>query len=167
MMRSSSRVPPVRAAPDCATCDHNYRGTFRALCPDVDRLAVYDIDLVLEHGGRIFGIVEWKKTRQEYEQYLVPAFEYVGLKKFAKLLRVVPYVIYEIVGADAFWIFPVDRFEKTRPFTSLPSSTGKYAVFLPAEGRRCGRRDFSLWLQSEIDRAERDPAMMKKKGGSA
>ena len=151
--------------PDCATCDHNYRGTFRALCPDVDKLAVYDIDLILEYRGRIFGIVEWKRVRQQYEQYLVPAFEYVGLKKFAKLLRVVPYVIYEIVGANQFVIFPVDRFERKRPFTTLPSGSGQYAVFLPEEGRVLDLKSFSAWLQLEISHAQRTNP--KKKGAAA
>jgi len=119
--------------PDCALCDHNYRSTFRALTPDVPRLAVYDLDLILEYEGRIFGIVEWKKSRSEYPEYLIPAFEYIGLKKFGKMLRVRPYIVFEIVKKDKFVVIPVDRFERDREFKAIPSRHGQMAVFSPDE----------------------------------
>jgi len=147
---------------DCALCDHNYRQTFRTLTPDVPQLAVYDLDLIVEHEGRIFAIIEWKKIRGEFREYLIPAFEYIGLKKFGKMLRVAPYIVFEVVGADKFVVFRVDRFERDRPFKILqPKNFGKaanYAVFPAEQGRIVTKSEFRTWVRSLIAEYTRDAA---------
>mgnify|MGYP001291828816 FL=1 len=156
--RSSPSSSFVRR-PDCAVCDHNYRATFRALTPDVPNLAVYDIDLVMECNSHIFGLGEWKRSRTEYQEYLYPAFEYMGIKKFGKLLRVPPYLMWEIVGADKFLIWKIDRFERDREFMTLLGKNGQMAVFSPDDALVVNRAGFAEWLRTEI---EKDTA-----GGSA
>jgi len=140
--------------PDCATCDHNYRSTFRSLTPDIPKLSVYDIDLVMELESRIFGIGEWKRSRTEYPEYLYPAFEYMGAKKFGKMLRVAPYLFWEIVGADKFLIWKIDRFERDREFKTLSGKGGQMAVFSPDDATIVNKAAFEEWLLTVID-AER------------
>ena len=43
---------------------------------------------------------EYQRFRQDYHEFLISRFEYVALKKFAKLLRVRPLVIVEWVYLD-------------------------------------------------------------------
>lgn len=140
--------------PDCALCDHNYRTTFRTLTPDVPKLAVYDLDLILEYENKILAIIEWKKLRGEFREYLIPAFEYVGLKKFGKMLRVAPFIVYEIVSSDKFVVFRVDRFERDRPFKILqPKNFGKasnYAVFPAEQGRIITKAEFRGWVSDLV-----------------
>jgi len=149
--------------PDCALCDHNYRTTFRSLTPDVPKLAVYDLDLIVEYQNKILAIIEWKKIRGEFREYLIPAFEYVGLKKFGKMLRVAPFIVYEVVGADKFVVFRVDRFERDRPFKILqPKNFGKatnYAVFPAEQGKIVTKGEFRIWVKSLIAEYTRSAAV--------
>lgn len=146
--RSSSRVPPVRAAPDCAVCDHNYRTTFREITAGIEGLGVYDIDLVLEFKNQIFALVEWKRIRGDFPEYFVPVIEYMAGKKFGKMLHVPPFVVYEVVDSDRFVVFPVNRFERDREFRTVPGWSGQVAVFRRGEGMIMDRVGFRGWLRS-------------------
>jgi hypothetical protein len=138
--RETGRNPikkPV-ARPECAYCDHNYRSLFiDAIKPPKPgkRVAVYDLDIIVEYDARIRYIAEFKRFKSAYPEFLIPAFEYVGLKKFAKLLRVPCLVIVEIPGTE-MWVFEVDRFERDRAFKSMPGRSGQFAVFQKEEGLR-------------------------------
>jgi len=121
----------------CDYCDHNYRSLFvDALQPPEEgkRVAVYDLDIIVEYDARIQYIAEFKRYKSVYREFLIPAFEYVGLKKFGKLLRVPTLVIIEIPGKE-IWIFEVDRFERDREFKTMNGREGKFAVFRQEEGR--------------------------------
>jgi hypothetical protein len=83
------------------------------------KLAIYDIDAVLEVNKRFRAIFEWKNTysHPENADYIIPSFEYVGLKKLGKRLRVEPYIIVrhmdnpENPEGDTYAIIPINRFE--------------------------------------------------------
>ena len=64
---------------------------------------------------------------------MIPAFEYIALLKFARLLRVVPYIIIEIVeGGQSFHVFKVDRFAPKRELITWKTGR-KFAVFPASE----------------------------------
>lgn len=128
----------ISSRSECAYCDHNYRSLFiDAIKPPEEgkRVAVYDLDIIVEYDARIRYIAEFKRYKAAYREFLIPAFEYVALKKFAKLLRVPPLVIIQIPGKEV-WVFEVDRFERDREFKQMSGKPGQFAVFAQGEGTR-------------------------------
>lgn len=126
---------------DCATCDHNYRYLFNDLIkptsPLYGKLGIYDIDLVVEREGEIKYIVEYKKYKEVFSKFFIPSFEYVAQKKIGKRLRVPPYIIFDIVGKDEFWLFPIDRFEMRREFVKHKGRS--FATFSQNEGHQLSK----------------------------
>lgn len=130
---------------DCENCDHAYRRSFVDIIAGCGngKAAVYDLDLVLEVEGRIVALMEYKRYKKRYPAYYVPFFEYVALKKFAKILRVTPYIIIETVqGGSVFHVFKVDRFEYSRGATTFSQGGRKFAIFDTAEGLEMDNTDF-------------------------
>ena len=122
--------------PDCENCDYAYRSSFVNIVRGVrpGSASLYDLDLVLEVDGEIKAIFEYKRFQSRYTAYHIPAFEYIALKKFGKLLKVTPYVIIETLqGGQCFHIFKLDRFEFNRSFATAKTGR-KMAVFDSSEG---------------------------------
>ncbi len=97
------------------------------------KLNIADIDLVIEVGKRIEAIAELKKYRDAswYDKFLMPAHEYVLLKKVAKCLHVDPYFI--VFDGAEYYIAHVDRFEKR---DSITGYSKKMIPFSRSEFRR-------------------------------
>ena len=76
------------------------------------KLNCFDIDLVIEIGKRIEVVAEIKRYQDAacYDKFLMPAHEYVGLKKVAKSLRCDAYFI--VHDGTEFYLAHVDRFER-------------------------------------------------------
>jgi hypothetical protein len=63
----------------CRTCDHNYRESLRGVVGG--NVGLYDIDIVLEANKRILAVGEYKRYKQDYQEFLIPSFEFVALQK--------------------------------------------------------------------------------------
>jgi len=76
------------------------------------KLNIADIDLVIEVGKRIEAVAELKKYMDAswYDKFLMPAHEYVLLKKVAKCLHADPYFI--VFDGAEYYVAHVNRFEK-------------------------------------------------------
>lgn len=136
------------SVPDCKTCDHAYRSSFvdmiRSARPGT--ASMYDIDMVLEVDSRIVAIFEYKRYQKRYPDYMIPAFEYIALMKFARLLRVVPYIIVEIVeGGQSFHVFKVDRFAPKRELITWKTGR-KFAVFPASESEEMDADDLREFI---------------------
>lgn len=135
----------------CRTCDHNYREGLRGIVGG--DVGLYDIDIVLEANRRILAVGEYKRFKQDYQEFLVPAFEFVALKKIAKLMRVSCLLLVEVCnpGRPSYWYaWEIDRFETERQFKSLNGKT--WAAFSP--GKRLDRGALGGWLQGLIVRLQ-------------
>ena len=148
-------APDVARCEACRTCDHNYRAGLHQLIDTPGKVGLYDIDLVLEVDGRIRAIGEYKRFAVDYQEFLVPSFEYVALKKIAKLLKVPALLIVEIVGAlgadPVYWCWLVDRFERRRKFVRKNDQV--WAVFRREEAKLTGesRASLSSWLNGLVN----------------
>lgn len=114
------------------------------------KIAIYDIDVVLEAEKKIQGIIEWKKLSKVPKTFNVPMFEYVGLKKIAKLMRVQPYIVFQVgdgLNAEDFkyYVIELDRFEKGREIKKIPK-LGKCAVFKHEEAKEMDYKSFRSFI---------------------
>ncbi len=138
----------------CRTCDNNYRlGLIKAFDAKGRHIGLYDIDIVLEVDKRIIAIGEYKRFKSEYREYLIPAFEYVALKKVAKLMRVSCFLIVELVlpGKESeYLVWMVDRFEQLdqRPMKDLKGM--KFVGFDPERAVRLDTDGLTGWVNSLI-----------------
>ena len=136
----------------CRTCDHNYREGLRGIVGG--DVGLYDIDIVLEANRRIIAVGEYKRYKQDYREFLIPAFEFVALKKIAKLMRVSCLLLVEVCnpGRPSYWYaWEIDRFETERQFKSLNGKT--WAAFSPGK-RLESRGELGGWLQGLIVRLQ-------------
>lgn len=104
------------------------------------RIALYDVDLVLEVDSDFKAIFEWKEYQKTYEALYVPFFEYVALKKVAMKMQVPPYVI--IHQGEKYHVLPVDRFEDPRRRDRRVWNGRQHAVFYPSEGLELNHAQF-------------------------
>lgn len=150
-------VDDVDRVPDmCRACDNNYRfGLRKAInIPSARSIWLYDIDIVLEVNGRILAIGEYKRYKKEYKEFLIPAFEYVALKKIAKLMRVPCFLIIELVKPkpceSEYRVWMVDRFEPpgARPMKEMMGK--KCAVFNPEYALRLDTNGLKVWLNALV-----------------
>ncbi len=133
-------VPPKRGPPGYRSEGGRNRTdnpTYRRALNDVfkglpHRISLYDIDLVLEVDSQFRAIFEWKEYQKDYNALYVPFFEYVALKKVAKVMQVPPYVV--VVQGGKYHLIEVDRFEDPgrRPRRDLNGR--QQAVFQTSEG---------------------------------
>lgn len=138
----------------CRTCDHNYREGLRGIVGG--DVGLYDIDIVLEANRRIIAVGEYKRYKQDYREFLIPAFEFVALKKIAKLMRVSCLLLVEVCnpGRPSYWyVWEVDRHELDRRFKSVNGKT--WAPFNPAIAVRLDSPGaLGCWLQGLIMRLQ-------------
>ena len=146
----ADRVPDM-----CRACDNNYRfGLLKAFDTSARNIGLYDIDLVLEVDGRILAIGEYKRFKQEYQEFLIPAFEYVALKKVAKMMRVACFLIVELVKPrpreSEYRVWMVDRFERPgdRPMKEMKGK--KWAAFDPEYAVRLDTDGLTEWMNALI-----------------
>lgn len=150
---NADKVPEM-----CRTCDNHYRlGLVKAFDTKAGRIGLYDIDIVLEVNKRIIAIGEYKRFKTVYPEFAIPAFEYVALKKVAKMMRVSCFLIVELVRPSAeseFFVWLVDRFEMPgeRPMKTIRGM--KYVGFDPACGARLDIEGLTAWVNALIARLE-------------
>ncbi len=104
----------VRQVKPCVNCPY-YTGIdlkFRML--NGVMMNFMDIDLVGEIGKRIEFVAEIKKYNNatNYNSFLMPAHEYVLLKKAAKCLKCDFYFI--VFNGSKYFVAEIDRFEERR-----------------------------------------------------
>lgn len=147
--KNADKVPEM-----CRTCDNNYRlGLIKAFDTKGSHIGLYDIDIVLEVGKRIIAIGEYKRFKTDYREFLIPAFEYVALKKVAKLMRVSCFLIVELVvpGKESeFLVWMIDRFEQLeqRPMKDLKGK--KFVGFDPERAVRLNADELTDWINALI-----------------
>ena len=147
--KGADRVPDM-----CRACDNNYRfGLLKAFDTSARNIGLYDIDLVLEVDGRVIAIGEYKRFKQDYREFLIPAFEYVALKKIAKMMRVACFLIVELVypnRASEYRVWMVDRFERPgdRPLKEMKGK--KWAAFDPEYAVRLDTDGLTEWMNALI-----------------
>jgi len=146
---STGAVPEM-----CRTCDHNYRDSLRGVVGG--DVGLYDIDIVLEADKRILAVGEYKRYKQDYQEFLIPSFEFVALKKIAKLMRVSCLLLIEVCnpGRPSYWYaWEIDRFETDRPFKQVIGKT--WAAFNPATAKRLDTaEELGGWLRGMIVRLQ-------------
>jgi hypothetical protein len=128
----------------------------RELCDYFNiKLAIYDIDALLEVGKHFTAVIEWKLKRESYDFFQIPSFEYVGLKKVAKCMRCQPYIIIQInedlnpqdLQNSEFYVIPFNRFENPEQREFKRRNDTHYAIFSPNEGIYFENyRRFRNWL---------------------
>lgn len=95
------------------------------------RISLYDIDLVLEVDGKIKAIFEWKEYATTHDTLSIPFFEYVAMKKIAKILHVSPYIV--IHTGDLYHIHPLNRWENAENRDRITVNGRQHAVFAQEE----------------------------------
>ncbi|WP_456477913.1 hypothetical protein [Geoglobus ahangari] len=129
------------------------------------KLAIYDIDAIVEVGNRVRAIFEWKMKKQHYGEYYLQSFEYVALKKLGKSLKTTPFLINQILPDDAeliveassnpekalyqnseFVVFEIDRFERKgeREFRKVHGVN--YVIYPEEEGQVMSWKEFRSWI---------------------
>ena len=123
----------ARPSYKCYSCDFGYIYVLKDMEEELKnkmgldnvKFGFYDIDVVLEANKQFKSIFEWKNTYQmpkEFDEFKIPAFEYVGLKKIGRMMKVPPYVVFHHMDDpthpenNLFTIIPIDRFETERQF---------------------------------------------------
>jgi len=148
--RDPKNIPDV-----CRTCDNNYRlGLIQEFTKSGGKVGLYDIDLVLEVAGRIRMIGEYKRFRREFKAYMIPGYQYVALKKIAKMMKVACILIVELVADDTdegseYLVWTIDRFEgvSARPLVEIEGKRGKWALFDPYSAVRLNTIDaLTEWI---------------------
>lgn len=139
----------------CRTCDNNYRlGLVQEFKSCGGKVGLYDIDLVLEVAGRIQMIAEYKRFKREFPAYMIPGYQYVALKKIAKMMQVACILIVELVADDPdegseYLVWTIDRFEgvSARPLVEIEGKRGKWALFDPYSAVRLNTTDaLTEWI---------------------
>ena len=148
--RDPKNIPDV-----CRTCDNNYRlGLVQEFKSCGGKVGLYDIDLVLEVAGRILMIAEYKRFKREFPAYMIPGYQYVALKKIAKMMQVACILIVELVADDPdegseYLVWTIDRFEgvSARPLVEIEGKRGKWALFDPGYAVRLNTIDaLTKWI---------------------
>jgi hypothetical protein len=138
----------------CRVCDHNYRAGLRGLVKG--NVGLYDIDIVLEKDKRILAVGEYKRYKLDYNEFLIPAFEIVAIKKVAKIMHTSCLLLVEVCnpGKSSYWYaWEVDRFETNRRFKSINGKT--WAAFDPDLAVRLeSKQALSVWLDELIKRLQ-------------
>ena len=105
------------------------------------KLNCFDIDLVIEIGKRIEAVAEIKHYQDAmwYDKFLMPAHEYVGLKKVAKSLRCDAYFV--VFDGVEYYLAHVDRFEKRNSVQAggkrmIPFPRNEFRRMTPEEFRQ-------------------------------
>ncbi len=115
------QIKPCSACPYFTGIDLHFR-TLNGV-----RMNFMDIDLVGEIGKRIEFIAEIKHYNYaaNYNYFILPAHEYVLLKKVAKSLRCDLYFL--VFNGHKFFLSEIDRFENRRKTTTFRGK--KYVKF--------------------------------------
>jgi hypothetical protein len=80
------------------------------------KVNINDIDLVIEVGKRISGIVELKHywEASSYNSFMIPFHEYVLYKKVAKSLKAQFFLIVYEPSLKQYYVAEINRFEKDK-----------------------------------------------------